>query len=82
MASITDYTLPGVRQSLEVNRRLLGSHRQACPLCRARKPSKAAWCPDGWQLHGAARQLQVMIGRMEAIQLEARQPSLFPELET
>jgi hypothetical protein len=77
MANITDYTLPSVRQSLAENLRLLASHRQACQPCRTRRPSKITWCPDGWQLHGANRQLQTMIRRMEAIQLEERQPSLF-----
>ena len=81
MASITDYTLPSVRWSLEENQRLLASHRQACPPCRTRKPSKTAWCSYGWQLHGAHRQLQSMIRRMEAIQLEDRQPALFDDLE-
>jgi hypothetical protein len=77
MGNITDYTLPGVRWSLGENQRLLVAHQQACEPCRVRKPSKSAWCTYGWQLHGAHRQLQVMIRRMEAIQLEDRQPALF-----
>ena len=81
MASITDYTLPSVRWSLAENQRLLDSHRQACQPCRTRKPAKTTWCPYGWQLHGARRQLQSMILRMEAIQLEDRQPSLFDDPE-
>jgi hypothetical protein len=82
MASITDYTLPSVRVSLAKNQRLLAAHWQACEQCCLRKPSKSAWCPDGWQLRGANRQLQVMIRRMEDIQLEDRQPSLFDGLES
>ena len=77
MGNITDYTLPGVRWSLGENQRLLAAHLQTCEPCRVRKPSKSAWCPYGWQLAGAQRQLQVMIRRMEAIQLEDRQPALF-----
>ena len=81
MAGITDYTLPGVRESLAENQRLLAAHWQACEQCRPRKPSKSAWCAYGWQLHGANRQLQTMIRRMEDIQLEDRQPFLFDGLE-
>jgi len=81
MAGITDYTLPSVRLSLQENQQLLSTHRQACQPCRTRGPSKTAWCPYGWQLHGARRQLQSMILRMEAIQLEDRQPSLFDDPE-
>jgi hypothetical protein len=81
MASITDYTLPNVRKSLAENHRLLDTHRLACQPCATSKPTKTAWCPDGWQLHGANRQLQSMIRRMEDIQLADRQPSLFDDSE-
>jgi hypothetical protein len=79
MGTVTDYTLPGVRWSLGENQRLLVAHLQTCEPCRTRKPSKSAWCPYGWQLAGAQRQLQAMVRRMEAIQLEERQSSLFDE---
>jgi len=79
MASITKYTLPNVRWSLGENRRLLASHQQTCEPCRTSIPSKTTWCPYGWQLHTAHRQLQGMIRRMEAIQTEDRQPRLFDE---
>jgi hypothetical protein len=77
MGTITDDTLPSVRQLLEADRQMLAVHLQGCEPCRTTAPSKASWCPDGWLMRKSQGELLGMIRRMEAIQAEQRQPQLF-----